>query len=118
MSMPPVIIDRGRGPEIAGTRLTVFDILDYVEAGWHPSAIATFFRLSTAEVEAAITYIETHQDEVTAESLRMQERSARGNPPEVQARLDAGYERLMARARQSEPHGNPGERHAGHPGGQ
>jgi len=23
------IIDRGRGPEIAGTRITVYDILDY-----------------------------------------------------------------------------------------
>ena len=29
------IIDRGRGPEIAGTRITVFDVMDYLENGWH-----------------------------------------------------------------------------------
>ena len=42
-----VIIDRGRGPEIAGTRITVYDIVDYLEEGWHPTAIAAFFRISS-----------------------------------------------------------------------
>lgn len=27
------IIDRGRGPEVAGTRITVYDVLDYHKAG-------------------------------------------------------------------------------------
>src|SRR4051812_49340818 len=34
------IIDRGRGPEIAGTRITISDGSDYVEAGWRPARIA------------------------------------------------------------------------------
>ena len=29
------IIDRGRGPEIAGTRITVYDVMDYLKHGWH-----------------------------------------------------------------------------------
>ena len=37
------IIDRGRGPEIAGTRITVYDILDYWQDGWHSTAIAALF---------------------------------------------------------------------------
>ena len=41
------IIDRGRGPEIAGSRITVFDVLDYLEEGWDSMEIALFFRLST-----------------------------------------------------------------------
>ena len=28
------IINRGRGPEIAGARITVYDVLDYLQAGW------------------------------------------------------------------------------------
>jgi hypothetical protein len=41
-SMPDMesIIDRGRGPEIAGTRITVYDILDYTTIGWHHTASA------------------------------------------------------------------------------
>ena len=37
------IIDRGRGPEIAGTRITVYDILDYYDSGWHRDLIADQF---------------------------------------------------------------------------
>jgi uncharacterized protein (DUF433 family) len=58
------IIDRGRGPEIAGTRITVYDILDYVNIGWHHTAIAAMFRISSRQVQAAIQYIEDHEEEV------------------------------------------------------
>ena len=29
------IVDRGRGPEFAGTRITVYDVLDYHKTGLH-----------------------------------------------------------------------------------
>jgi uncharacterized protein (DUF433 family) len=51
--MSPQIIDRGRGPEIPGTRLTVYDILDYVRMGWGHARIALWFRISSDEVLAA-----------------------------------------------------------------
>ena len=46
------IIDRGRGPEIAGTRITVYDVLDYHELGWHRDMIADTLELSSEQVEA------------------------------------------------------------------
>ncbi len=83
------IINRGRGPEIAGTRITVYDILDYYTEGWHPTAIAGRLRLTSAQVEAAIAYIEQHRAEVMARYQEILDRCARGNPPEVQAKVDA-----------------------------
>ena len=94
------IIDRGRGPEIAGTRITVFDVLDYLNAGWGPIEIALFFRISTRQVEAAVRYIEENRNNVMAEYQRILERCARGDPPELQARLDAGHERFLAMVRE------------------
>lgn len=104
--MDPLIIDRGRGPEIAGTRITVYDVLDYVEGGWHSSAIATLFRISTHEVNAATAYIEAHKEEVLAEYQKILDRAAQGNPPEIQAWLDGAYARMKARAsKQKESNG-------------
>ena len=48
------IIDRGRGPEIAGTRITVYDVLDFHNTGWHRDMIADTLELSSQEVEVAI----------------------------------------------------------------
>ena len=95
----PEIIDRGRGPEIAGTRITVYDILDYYGQNWHHTTIAAHFGISSAEVLTAIAYIEAHKAEVMAEYQVILDRCARGNPPELQAKLDAihaKYEPLWA----------------------
>jgi uncharacterized protein (DUF433 family) len=94
------IIDRGRGPEIAGSRITVFDVLDYLKVGWDSVRIALFFRLSTRQVDSAVRYIEEHKDEVMAEYQKILDRCARGNPPELQAKLDAGHERFLAMVRE------------------
>jgi hypothetical protein len=40
------IIDRGRGAELAGTRITVYDVLDCHELGWHRDVIAEILELS------------------------------------------------------------------------
>jgi hypothetical protein len=58
--------------------------------------IAVTLSLSSGQVEAAIRYIEEHRDEVMADYREMLERDARGNPPELQAKLDAGHERFLA----------------------
>ncbi len=94
------IIDRGRGPEVAGSRITVYDVLDYHKEGWPAKEIAWLFHLSTAQVEAAIRYIEEHKDEVMEAYERILARHARGNPPELQAKLDAGHERFLAMVRE------------------
>ena len=65
--MKAQIIKVGRTPRIGGSRITVYDILDYHKSGWHRDEIAALFDLSSRQVEAAIRYIEEHRDEVMAE---------------------------------------------------
>ena len=94
---PAAIINRGRGPEIEGTRITVYTIMDYLKMGWHRDRIAVTFRLSSDEVQAAIDYIESHRDEVTAAYQRILERSANAkNPPWVEEKRAEGRKKLLA----------------------
>jgi len=85
--MDIAIINRGRGPEIADTRITVYDVLDYADH-WSPEAIANLFRIETEQVLAAQQYIDEHREEVMAEYREILDRCARGNPPEVQTLVD------------------------------
>jgi uncharacterized protein (DUF433 family) len=115
---PIAIIDRGRGPELAGTRITVFDVIPYLEAGHSPTYIAAVLRLSTPEVEALIRYIEEHRDQVLAENRTIEERIARGNSPEVEARLPGSHARLLALRDELRRRTQRGETNgAGDPGG-
>jgi uncharacterized protein (DUF433 family) len=97
--MHAAIIDRGRGPEIAGTRITVYDIWDYLKEGCHHTAIASTLRISSTQVQAAIQYIDEHKDEVLAEYQKMLDREAQGNPPEIRAKLQSSHAKLLALVR-------------------
>lgn len=110
------IIDRGRGPEIEGTRITVCDIFEYGCAGWECDAIAATLRLSPRQVRAALDYIREHELEVRAVHERAMARVRRGNPPWVEERLQQNRAKLKALLTRSEaPH--PGVvQHAGHHG--
>jgi uncharacterized protein (DUF433 family) len=94
------IVKTGRGPEIAGTRITVYDVIGYLQQGRDRDRIAAILSLSSQQVEAAIRYIEEHRDEVMLSYETNMERVRRGNPPEVQARVETAHERLQARLRQ------------------
>lgn|SRR5262249_53207771 len=115
--MNAVIVDRGRGPQIAGTRITVFDIMDYLRLGWHHTAIAAWLRLSSNQVLAAIKYIEEHKEYCEEEYKIILEREARGNPPEIQRKLEASHAKLLALLEQHHRDGKPENHHAGNPGG-
>lgn len=43
---------------IVGTRITVWDVLHYLETGWSCPEIAATLHVSEAQVEAAAHYIE------------------------------------------------------------
>jgi uncharacterized protein (DUF433 family) len=111
------IIKTGRGPEIVGTRITVYDVIEYYLAGRHRDMIAAILSLSSDQVAAAIRYIEDHRDEVMASYEKNMERIRRGNPPELQARLDAGHERFLAMVREFREAKHRGAQDAGHSGG-
>jgi uncharacterized protein (DUF433 family) len=94
------IIDRGRGPEIEGTRITVFDIWDYARQNWHRDAIAATLRLSSTQIAAALAYIDEHKDDVLAQYEQILERERRGNSPELKAKLDALHEKWQVKLTQ------------------
>ena len=104
----PAIVDRGRGPQIAGSRITVFDVMDYLKGGWNRESIAMLFRLSSRDIQVAIDYIEAHRAEVEAEYQRILDRHHNYRyPPEVQAKVDASRRRAeellkTVRARQAQ----------------
>jgi len=97
---PGEIIDRGRGPEIRGTRITVYSILDCALECWPPERITEWFSLTRPQVEAAIVYIREHTAEVLTNYLRILERAEQRNPPEAQAERSANREGLRALARE------------------
>ena len=91
-----IIRDRGRGPELARIRITVFDIIPYLQAGDSPEYIASVLPISVDEVRSLMKYIEDYHDEVMAINAKIEERIARGNPPEVKARLQRSRAKLVA----------------------
>jgi len=93
----PRIVDRGDGPKIEGTRITVYTVLVYLRHGHSRDWIAAFFRLSSAQVQAAMDYIRDNEASVNVEYEKIMARIAKGNPPEVLAKLQANHELVKAR---------------------
>ncbi len=116
--MSQIIINRGRGPEIAGTRITVYDVLDYSTKGYHPTFIASLFRVSSEQVLAALEYIDSHKDEVMTEYRQMLARDAEGNAPEVREKEPGSRAKLLKRLTELQQAKIGENNGAGHPGGQ
>lgn len=91
------VIDRGDGPKIEGTRITVYTVLDYRRAGRTRDWIAAMLNLSSAQVQAAMDYIRDHDTQVNAAYDTIMARLKKGNPPEVEQRLRANREKVKAR---------------------
>jgi uncharacterized protein (DUF433 family) len=92
------IIDRGRGPEIEGIRITVYDVMDYLQEGWRYDQIAGLFRLSPDDIQAAIAYIEVHKEEVMADYQQILARHRQVQYlPELQEKLARSRQKLQAK---------------------
>ena len=81
--MSDLIVDN----RIAGTRITVWDVLHYLEGNWTRREIADLFKLGEDRIQAAIDYIDANREYVMQVHREIEERNARGNPPEVEAKL-------------------------------
>jgi uncharacterized protein (DUF433 family) len=100
------IIDRGRGPELEGTRITVYCVMDYVRAGDLPARIAQELNLSEQEVQEAIEYINAHRDEVEAAYEAILKRVSQPNPDWVEAGSASTWDELRRRI-EARPTGEP-----------
>ena len=64
---PAIIIRTERGSAIAGTRIMLYDVMDYVTENYPAKFIRTMLGLTDEQVNAALFYIETHRAEVETE---------------------------------------------------
>lgn len=67
LSEPAIVIRTERGSVIAGTRITLYDVMDYVTESYPPQFIRAMLGLTDEQVTAALFYIETHRAEVETE---------------------------------------------------
>jgi uncharacterized protein (DUF433 family) len=105
------IIRTERGLTIRGTRITLYDVMDYVTAQYPPKFIQGLFDLTEDQINAALVYIDAHRTEVEteyqqvlkeAEELRQyyeernRERVARSAAKPPKPGAEAAWEKLQA----------------------
>ncbi len=66
-SQEPSIIRTERGLTIAGTRITLYDVMDYLKAQYPPKLIREKLDLNDKQIHLALAYLKTHHAEVEAE---------------------------------------------------
>jgi uncharacterized protein (DUF433 family) len=81
------------GPNILGTRLTVYHLLDaFLDPSVTESDICRVYKLTAQQVAAARAYVLRNPETVLAQHLKIEERLAAENPPQVRE----AAERAMA----------------------
>ncbi|MBW4647442.1 MAG: DUF433 domain-containing protein [Kastovskya adunca ATA6-11-RM4] len=61
------IIRTERGLTITGTRITLYDVMDHLAAGWTPKLILNWLPLTEEQLNAALSYIDSNRTDVEAE---------------------------------------------------
>lgn len=61
------IVRTERGLTIAGTRITIYDVMDYVTEHYPSKFIRAMLSLTEEQIAAALSYIDSHRAEVEAE---------------------------------------------------
>jgi len=109
------VVRTSRGLSIAGRRLTLYSIMDYLRAGWPPHLIRDEFNLTDKQMNDVMEYITAHRDQVEQEyKMVLQqaeenrrywetrnrerfERLAQTSPPRDQEQLRAKLQAIKAR---------------------
>jgi uncharacterized protein (DUF433 family) len=63
----PTVVRTERGLSIAGTRITLYQIMDYLKAEWPPKLIRDWHNLTEHQINDVIAYIAEHRAEVERE---------------------------------------------------
>jgi uncharacterized protein (DUF433 family) len=66
-SSGPTVVRTSRGLSIAGTRITLYSVMDYIKADWPPRLIQHWLRLTDQQIVDVMDYIATHREAVEAE---------------------------------------------------
>lgn len=70
------IIRTERGLTVAGTRITLYDVMTYLKAEWPPHLIQHWLNLSAEQLAEALSYLRVHCDAVEAEYQQVVEHAA------------------------------------------
>jgi uncharacterized protein (DUF433 family) len=65
------VVRTSRGLSIAGTRITLYALLDYLHADWPPKLVQDWFNLTEQQMADVLTYLAEHRDEVELEYQRV-----------------------------------------------
>lgn len=77
-SFHPLMHDRGRGPELRSCRITVYDLIPYLEGvNYSDQTMLDVWPVSSEELEVLKRFIVAHRDEVMAVHQRIEERIRR-----------------------------------------
>ena len=92
------IVDLGRGPQLSSSRITVQDLLPYLQEGCSHEEIMRWVPILTGEeIQLVEEYVKSHYKEVMEQDRRIRERNAQNkNSPEVEKILEAGKAKLLA----------------------
>jgi uncharacterized protein (DUF433 family) len=91
-----LIHDRGRGPEIVGTRITVYNLLpDFLEPAKTESEICRIYELAPEQVAAARAYVLNNAETVLAKHLEIEAKMAEGNPPPLIEKMKETHAALL-----------------------
>lgn len=71
----PTVVRTSRGLSIAGTRITLYAVLDYLHADWPPKLIQDWLGLTDAQMADVLAYIAAHRDEVEQEYQQVVEQT-------------------------------------------
>jgi len=82
--MSSLIQDRGRGPEIAGTMITVYNLLhSFLDPTVTEQEICRIYDLTPRQVAEARADVLSNPETMLAEHLKIEDRLAVGNAPAV-----------------------------------
>jgi uncharacterized protein (DUF433 family) len=63
----PAVVRTERGLTIAGTRITLYSVMDYVKEDWPPKLIRDWLNLTDEQIAGVMQYIAEHREEVETE---------------------------------------------------
>jgi hypothetical protein len=96
------IVDRGRGPQLSTSRITVQDVVPYLQRQYTYEQVREIMPiLTTQEFQVIQRYVQEHDEEVMAQDRRIRERAAvRRKLPEAEEAERKERQERLEKARQ------------------
>lgn len=118
MNAEITIVDKGRGPQLSTSRITVQDLVPYLQLDYSYVEILKIMpTLSVPEIQVVERYVDEHRDEVMEGDRRIRERNATRREPahvqELRQRAQEKWPAIQQRLRQRLAENTNGD---GHPG--